>query len=140
MTDKLNSDIVVANLFGEMNSTSLELSFKSHFVCLYMYVCNHVRMLIVQINMFKPKTCAQGPVQFYIIPYPLPLYSKTFIRKGHGGGITYIINWTGPCEHVYIKFCKHIENITIFTRHQPNHFIKTIQRRKIRSFPFYIIK
>ena len=38
-----------------MNSTSLELSFKSHFVCLYMYVCNHVRMLIVQINMFKPK-------------------------------------------------------------------------------------
>ena len=54
MTDKLNSDIVVAKLFGEMNSTSLELSFKSHFVCLYMYVCNHVRMLIVQINMFKP--------------------------------------------------------------------------------------
>ena len=39
---------------GEMNSTSLELSFKSHFVCLYMYVCNHVRTLIVQINMFKP--------------------------------------------------------------------------------------
>ena len=38
-----------------MNSTSLELSFKSHFVCLYMYVCNHVRMLIVQINMFKPR-------------------------------------------------------------------------------------
>ena len=41
--------------YGEMNSTSLELSFKSHFVCLYMYVCNHVRMLIVQIDMFKPK-------------------------------------------------------------------------------------
>ena len=41
---------------GEMNSTSLELSFKSHFVCLYMYVCNHVRTLIVQINMFKPST------------------------------------------------------------------------------------
>ena len=38
-----------------MNSTSLELSFKSHFVCLYMYVCNHVRTLIVQINMFKPR-------------------------------------------------------------------------------------
>ena len=56
MTDKLNSDIVVAKLFGEMNSTSLELSFKSHFVCLYMYVCNHVRMLIVQINMFKPNS------------------------------------------------------------------------------------
>ena len=36
------------------NSTSLELSFKSHFVCLYMYVCDHVRTLIVQINMFKP--------------------------------------------------------------------------------------
>ena len=29
---------------------------------------------------FKP----QGPVQFYFIPYPLPLYSKTFIRKGVG--------------------------------------------------------
>ena len=32
----------------------LNFRFKSHFVCLYMYVCNHVRMLIVQINMFKP--------------------------------------------------------------------------------------
>ena len=36
-----------------MNSTRLELSFKSHFVCLYMYVCNYVRMIIVQINMFN---------------------------------------------------------------------------------------
>ena len=30
----------------------------------------------------------QGPVQFYIIPYPLPLYSK-FIRKGVGYDIYY---------------------------------------------------
>ena len=32
---------------------------------------------------------SQGPVQFYIIPYPLPLYSKTFIRKGVGYDIYY---------------------------------------------------
>ena len=52
--NKLYSDIVVVQLFGEMTSISSKFSFKSHSVCLYMHLCNHVCTLIVQINMFKP--------------------------------------------------------------------------------------